>query len=73
MLCRFANKMDLSPAERNYQKLADEFRLAFVIPASKIRLPVDYRLKDRDLVKIVAACKRKETHPLHDEVTWLDH
>ena len=29
-----ANKMDLSPAERNYEKLADEFGQAFVIPAS---------------------------------------
>jgi hypothetical protein len=29
-----ANKMDLSPAERNYQKLTDEFGQAFVIPAS---------------------------------------
>ena len=29
-----ANKMDLSPAERNYEKLADEFGHAFVIPAS---------------------------------------
>jgi hypothetical protein len=49
----------MSPAERNYQKLADEFELAFVIPASKMRLPVDYRLKDRDVAKIVAASKRK--------------
>ena len=29
-----ANKMDLSPAERNYEKLANEFGQAFVIPAS---------------------------------------
>ena len=29
-----ANKMDLSPAERNYEKLTDEFGQAFVIPAS---------------------------------------
>ena len=29
-----ANKMDLSPAERNYEKLTDEFGRAFVIPAS---------------------------------------
>jgi hypothetical protein len=29
-----ANKMDLSPAERNYEKLAGEFGQAFVIPAS---------------------------------------
>jgi len=29
-----ANKMDLSPAERNYEKLADEFGQAFVIPTS---------------------------------------
>jgi len=29
-----ANKMDLGPAERNYEKLAKEFGQAFVIPAS---------------------------------------
>jgi len=29
-----ANKMDLGPAERNYEKLANEFGQAFVIPAS---------------------------------------
>ena len=29
-----ANKMDLSPAEQNYEKLTDEFGQAFVIPAS---------------------------------------
>jgi hypothetical protein len=29
-----ANKMDLGPAERNYEKLANEFGHAFVIPAS---------------------------------------
>jgi ribosome-binding ATPase YchF (GTP1/OBG family) len=29
-----ANKMDLSPAERNYEKLAKEFGQAFVIPAA---------------------------------------
>jgi ribosome-binding ATPase YchF (GTP1/OBG family) len=29
-----ANKMDLGPAERNYEKLAKEFGQAFVVPAS---------------------------------------
>ena len=29
-----ANKMDLSPAERNYENLAKEFGQAFVLPAS---------------------------------------
>jgi ribosome-binding ATPase YchF (GTP1/OBG family) len=35
--------------------------LIYAIDArSKIRLPIDYRLKDRDVVKIVAASKRKQ-------------
>jgi len=37
--------------------------LIYAIDArSKIRLPIDYRLKDRDVVKIVAASKRKSSH-----------
>jgi len=46
-------------AEQIHSQLAKTMIYA-VDARTKIRLPVDYRLKDRDVIRIIAATKRKE-------------
>ena len=59
-----ANKMDLSPAERNYEKLADEFGQAFVIPASS---DAELALRRAEHAGFVEYVPGKETFRVKDK------
>jgi ribosome-binding ATPase YchF (GTP1/OBG family) len=74
-----ANKMDLAPAEKNYEKLVKEFGQAFVIPASSDAELALRRAEQKGYIEYVPGeeafrvkDREKLTHEQRDALTYVE-